>query len=189
VYLDDAVKNTEEFEGRVNHMYLDTKGNVTVAVGQMLADVAAAQALPFKRRGMGEDIPASEGEIAEEFNRVKASSPGHAAHYYFTTLFLEDADMDRLLRVFLADIDAALFLHFSRYNDWPDAAKLGYLDMGYNLGPHRLFTEYPHMNAAAADGQWLTCAAQCEREKGSPAFDRRNAWTRQQFRDAWAKRT
>lgn len=194
MYLDEAVKNTELFEGRVNHMYLDSKGNVTVAVGQMLADLAAAYKLPFKKRGMGQDFPANEEEIAEDFNRVKASSVGHRAAYYHqngVSLYLEDEDMDKQLRSFLAREDETLRKHFAKYDQWPDAAKLAFLDMGYNLGPIRLFGEYPRMNTAAASDppQWLTCAAECGREVGDPAFERRNTWARAQFRAAWATRS
>lgn len=188
MYLDDAVSNTETFEGRVNHMYLDPKGNVTVAVGLMLADLAAAQSLPFQKMGLGQDTPATAAEIAEDFNRVKSSSPGYAAAYYAKSgcgVFLEDADIDVQLRIFLTQLDESLRKHFARYDDWPHAAKLAYLDLGYNLGPGKLFREYPRMNAAAADAQWLQCAAECGRELGSPAFERRNTWTRQQFRNAW----
>lgn len=188
MYLDDAVKNTESFEGRVNHMYLDSKGNVTVAVGLMLADVKAAQTLPFKRRGMGQDFAATRAEIEEEFVRVRASSPGYAAAYYYTTLFLEDAEMDGQVRIFLTQLEQTYRKHFRNYGEWPDAGKLAYLDMGYNLGPARLFMEYPKMNAAAAGQKWLQCAAECERERGSPAFARRNEWTRKQFRAAWTMR-
>jgi hypothetical protein len=193
MYIDDAVKNTELFEGRVNHMYLDNKGNVTVAVGLMLATLAAAQDLPFLKRGMGQDFPATPEEIAEDFNRIRAASVGHAAAYYHqngVSLYLKDEDMDKQLRFFLAREDGTLRKHFAKYDQWPDAAKLAFLDMGYNLGPIRLFGEYPRMNTAAASDppQWLTCAAECGRELGDPAFERRNTWTRAQFRGAWAER-
>lgn len=190
MYLDDAVKNTELFEGRVNHMYLDSKGNVTAAVGVLIPSLAAAIDLPFKRRGMGQDFPASAGEIADDYNRVKAASMGHAATYYHNaeSVILEDADMDKLLLSFLQNLDGALRKHFIKYDDWPDAAKLAYLDMAYNLGPVRLFNEYTHMNASALVDQWMQCAAECGRDSSDPAFDRRNAWTRAQFRTAWTMR-
>jgi GH24 family phage-related lysozyme (muramidase) len=38
------------FEGSVPYMYLDTTGNVTVGVGKMLPNAAAAQKLGFIRR-------------------------------------------------------------------------------------------------------------------------------------------
>jgi GH24 family phage-related lysozyme (muramidase) len=190
MYLDDAVKNTEQFEGRVNHMYLDSKGNVTVAVGLMIPTTAAALNLPFKRRGLGQDFPASQLEILDDYNRVKAASVGHVATYYHNaeSVILEDAEIDSQLLSWLKGLDQELAAHFPKYNDWPAPAKLAYLDMAYNLGTGRLFREYPRMNAAAAIEAFMQCAAECGRESGDPAFDRRNAWTRQMFRAAWTMR-
>lgn len=175
----------------MNYMYLDSKGNVTVAVGQMLASVQAALDLPFMKRGMGQDFPASAGEISDDYNRVKTASIGHGAHFYHSgvSVYLEDGAMDDMLRTYLDKLDKSLRAHFPRFDAWPDPAKLAYLDMGYNLGYTRLIAEYPRMNAAAAGGQWLQCAAECTRDPRDPAFERRNAWTRQQFRDAWVKRS
>jgi hypothetical protein len=110
MYLDDAVKNTEQFEGRVNHMYLDSKGNVTVAVGLMIPTTAAALNLPFKRRGLGQDFPASQLEILDDYNRVKAASVGHVATYYHNaeSVILEDAEIDSQLLSWLKGLDQEL---------------------------------------------------------------------------------
>ena len=40
-------KKLFEYEGNVPHMYLDTKGFVTVGVGHLLKDVEAAKKMPF----------------------------------------------------------------------------------------------------------------------------------------------
>ena len=40
-------KTFEQYEGKIPHMYLDTKGLVTVGVGYLLATVVEAQKLPF----------------------------------------------------------------------------------------------------------------------------------------------
>ena len=48
---EEIVRDFDRFEGRIAHMYLDTKGLVTVGVGKMLRNEAAALKLPFVRRG------------------------------------------------------------------------------------------------------------------------------------------
>ena len=50
-------------------MYLDTRSNVTVGVGQLLATVAAAQELPFVQRDTAE--AATPQDIEADFNAVK----------------------------------------------------------------------------------------------------------------------
>ncbi len=37
----------EKYEGKISHMYLDSKGFVTVGVGHLLKDLASAQKLNF----------------------------------------------------------------------------------------------------------------------------------------------
>ena len=40
-------KKLNEYEGKIEHMYKDTKGFVTVGVGHLLKDLSAAQKLNF----------------------------------------------------------------------------------------------------------------------------------------------
>ncbi|MGF1877175.1 hypothetical protein L4D77_17835 [Photobacterium frigidiphilum] len=40
-------KNLEKYEGRIEHMYKDTKGFIIVGVGHLIKDLTAAQALDF----------------------------------------------------------------------------------------------------------------------------------------------
>jgi GH24 family phage-related lysozyme (muramidase) len=186
MYLDDSVAQTEVFEGKVPTMYRDTKGNVTVGVGLELPTLESALDLPFYRHaGVQPDVRATEAEIETDYYRVANMNFGGVyGPAYFAqlgALFLQGADIDKLLRSFVVKNDAALASHFTSYDSWPSPAKLGYLDMVYNLGPMRLFVEYTHMNAAAAIGDWKTCAGQCSRDASDPAFVRRNQWTIQQF--------
>ena len=37
----EVIKNTEKFEGRVPHLYLDTRGLVTVGIGHLISNKAA----------------------------------------------------------------------------------------------------------------------------------------------------
>jgi hypothetical protein len=190
-YLDDSVKQTEVFEGKVPTMYLDTKGNVTVAVGLEVPSVDFARGLPFYTRGMGEDTRATPQEITDTFDWVKSQKPGKLPKFYQApeySVFLQDADIDSLLRAVVTANDSRLAHHFPQYDAWPYSAKLAYLDMAYNLGFARLIAEYTRMNAAAEATMWQVCAAECGRGVNDPAFERRNAWTRQQFLAAYSEK-
>lgn len=187
MYVDDALQQIEAFEARIPWMYLDPEGNVTVGVGLMLPDVAAAQALTFYTKGTTANYAASVNAIAADYSRVKASSMGFSADYYYwpNSCILDDADITALLRKVVVANDAELASHFPNYADFPDPAKLALLDMAYNLGPERLFSEYIRMGAAVGEQEWLQCAADCGRDSKLPAFAKRNAWTRAQFRAAF----
>ena len=157
-------------------MYLDTVGKVTVGVGMMLANEIAAHALPF----VAGETPATPDEIGREFARVSAMKKGQLARFYFNkkALQLSTETIDAKLRDTLQGFEGYLRSNIHSYDALPDAAKLALLDMVYNLGPGRLFAEYPRLIAAVERGDWKAAATSSLRRGPSAA---RNAWTRQQF--------
>jgi GH24 family phage-related lysozyme (muramidase) len=176
-YLDDSLAHLEIFEGTVPWMYLDTKGFVTVGVGELLASVDKAGTLAFVDPD-GE--PCAQEAILNEFNRVSALVPAKVAAFYRspTSPVLPHAAIDTLLMNHLNFFDGQLATRFGNYAGFPDPAKLGLLDMIYNLGQVGLFQHFPHFTAAVDKQDWLGAAANCHRVGPSQA---RNDWTRQQF--------
>ena len=178
-YLEQSLEKIKEFEGSVPWMYLDTVGKVTVGVGLMLANEVAAHALPFTLEGR----PATPDQIGKEFARVSAMKKGRASAFYSSKpgLQLSTQAIDDKLRATLEGFEGYLRTHVPGYDLLPDAAKLALLDMIYNLGPGRLFAQYPRLFAAIERGDWKTAAAASLRRGPSAA---RNAWARQQFLNA-----
>ncbi len=181
-YLDEAIGRLKEFEGSVPWMYLDTVGKVTVGVGSMLPDARSAGMLPFSA---GKRAATAE-EIEKEFERISALTKGKPAAFYRKSggLRLPDQAIDAKLRDVLEGFEGYLKAHIAGYDSLPEAAKLGLLDMVYNLGPGKLFHEYPKMIAAVEKGDWAAAARASLRRGPSAA---RNAWTKDQFLNA-AKR-
>jgi GH24 family phage-related lysozyme (muramidase) len=177
----DAVRaDFEQWEGKISYMYLDTRGLVTVGIGKMLADVAAAQALAFVRRADG--MAATAAEIAADFAAVSAQAAGKLAASYqkYTSLDLPDAVIGDLLKSVLAGFESGLEQSFAGYDGYPLAAKRALLDMAYNLGIDGLL-KFRKLKAAVEAGDWPTAAAQCHRNGPS---DQRNDWTRARFLEA-----
>lgn len=176
-YLDDSLARLEIFEGTVPWMYLDTRGFVTVGVGELLANAAKAETLAFVDPD-GE--PSTQGAILDEFNRVSALLPAKVAAFYRspTSPVLPHSAIDTLLMNHLNFFDGQLAGRFPNYADFPDPAKLGLLDMIYNLGQVGLFQHFPHFMAAVDKQDWLNAAANCHRVGPS---QERNDWTHQQF--------
>jgi hypothetical protein len=177
------------FEGEIPWLYLDSKGNVTVGVGLMLPNLAAAQALPLYVDGQAGPSLATGSEIVMDWTRLQALGKGRVATAYraATSCFLQQVDIDgQLLRVV-----SALNLHmpalYPNYAEWPTPAKVAVLDMGYNLGAHGLAV-YHDMNAAlnATPPNFLGAKAQCLRDADQSAFATRNTWTQEQFAAAAA---
>jgi len=176
-YMDDSLAHLEIFEGTVPWMYLDTRGFVTVGVGELLANADKAETLSFVDPD-GE--VSTQDAILDEFNRVSALVPAKVAAFYrsSTSPLLPHAAIDTLLMNHLNLFDGQLAARFPNYASFPDLAKLGLLDMIYNLGQLGLFQHFPHFMAAVDKQDWLGAAANCHRVGPSQA---RNDWTRQQF--------
>jgi GH24 family phage-related lysozyme (muramidase) len=173
-YLELSSAKLREFEGCVNWMYRDTAGKVTVGVGLMLPNAAAACALPFLLNSQ----PAHPQQIAEEFARVSALAPGKLPSFYKTAASPElsvDA-VDATLLSVLTEFDAGLRAKIAGYDKLPDGVKLTLLDMAYNLGPTGLIAGYPKMLEAIESGAWAEAAKECTREGIGAA---RNAWAHQ----------
>lgn len=180
-YLDTSVRQLNIFEGCVPTMYRDTVGRVTVGVGNMLSGVADALKLPFRIQSSGD--MAGEPAVRADYSRVLAMAFGHLPSFYAEddALVLDQADIDALLLTRLQGFDAQLHQDFPDFDSYPEAAKLGLMDMVYNLGNEKLVDTYPHFDAAVRARNWTVASQECARDSSVKAFAERNLWTHQQF--------
>lgn len=185
--LSDSAAQTELWEEKVPYMYLDTRGYVTVGTGQMLANVTAAQALPFLNQwGAG---PATPQQVADDYFRVKSMQLGMLAENYriYSSPGLADSEIAKLLISSLGFVEDQLANLFPGYASFPGPAKMGLRDMGYNLGITRLRDEYcgplHKFGPAVLAQDWQTASAACHRNGPSLA---RNSWTAEQFSAAYS---
>lgn len=164
-------------------MYLDTRGFVTVAVGQLLATVEDAQELAFVHRETG--APAAAAEIAQDYHSVKQQPAGKTASFYepFTILDLPEHEIDGLLNQRIEDFEAGLRADFPDFGGYPEAARLGLMDMVFNLGNDGLVNKFPTFTQAARTHNWTICARECHRRGIS---DERNEMTAKLFEEAAA---
>ena len=94
-----------KFEGCIPYMYLDIKGLVTVAVGNLVDPVELAQELPFRFKNKpgieASGSAATVEQIATEWQALKDNpslgAKGHKACEPLTQLELSDESMDALI--------------------------------------------------------------------------------------------
>ncbi|HEX4322142.1 MAG TPA: hypothetical protein VHZ52_14615 [Acidobacteriaceae bacterium] len=178
------------FEGSIPFMYLDTAGNVTVGVGNLLADAAAAQALAFVVRpdlAADPSLPpaaATPDDIATDFASVTAQPKAFAAPHYkqFTKLDLPADAITSLLASRVQIFTRQLLIVFPNFNSYPAEACAAIFDMAFNLGIGKMMSAFPTFTRAVRSADWATAAAQCHRLP--PISDDRNNWTKAQFQQA-----
>lgn len=155
-------------EGSIPWMYLDTVGKVTVGVGNMLPDVAAAQALAFVDAN---GAAASAVRIAGDYRAVASLPAGKVARVYrhVTTVRLTESGIDDLLDARITEFETGLRRLFPDFDAFPDPARMGVLDMAFNLGLHGLETKFPSFCRNVRNRDWQGCAQQCHRRGISDA--------------------
>jgi len=165
------VKILIDAEGNIAHMYLDTRGFVTVGIGHLLADEEAAVRLPFQTAA---GVRADADAITREWEHVKQQKPAQLARYYepFTTLRLAPEDVLALLDKDIAAVEGGVSNRFHGYPDYPASPQDALLDMAFNLGVGGL-AKYIKLRAAAERKDWKACAGECHRNGVSD--DRNNA--------------
>ena len=174
----EMIKNGE---GSIPHMYLDTVSKVTVGVGNMIPTAAAAEGLTFVRRDNG--APASAAEIRQDYESVAKQQKANLASSYkkFTQLDMPEDAIDTLLDARIDEFETGLRRSFPDFDNYPDKAQMGLMDMAFNLGNHGLVSKFPTFTNAAKEKDWLRCAEECRRTGIS---DARNAETKKLFEDA-----
>lgn len=183
---------TAKFEGNIPWMYLDTAAVVTVGVGCALLSVEEALGLPFIAPS---GAKASAEQIAADYQRVRSMKPKLLPKNYrcATSLTLSNEVVNTLLSNRLEKAVVNLRNIFPAcYDTFPLSGRAALVDMMYNLGAGRAgppasgFRAYHHVIAAlsAAPPNWQAAASNCARNAHMPAFDARNAWTKQMFLDA-----
>jgi GH24 family phage-related lysozyme (muramidase) len=200
ITMHDTVRNSfinfiSPFEGRVHYMYLDTKGLVTIGLGNLIDSSehslqdppASALSLPlFFKDAPGQQ--ATQGDIAQEWRGVKAfkqqatvtpQNPQGLSHTFFegrTRLRMSDSTIDALAVRKLAEFEQALktgTAEFANFDAWPADAQLGLLAMAWAMGP--AFAQggkWPMFRAACQAQNWDAAAAQCKISNALPARNR-----------------
>jgi GH24 family phage-related lysozyme (muramidase) len=185
------VRFSGPLEGVLSWMYLDVKGLVTVAIGNLVDDPARelasappeALALPLVRP---DGTPATRGEIAEAWRAVKKrkdlSQRGGGAFKNITTLRLTPAGIDSVVGAKLAFFDRELAERFPGYPAWPADAQLATLSMAWACGAHFRF---PRLATALNALDFAKAAKECTiQEHKNPGVRPRNVANRIMYLNA-----
>lgn len=184
----EVTRKLEEYEERVNHLYLDSVGRVTVGVGHLVSNRNAVRSINLYR--LQNNVPTQLATLPEkqaEYDNVAKQPRGYAASYYakFTTLVMKDADIDALRDKQLDSFYTEL-THIYRkakgypsdFDGLPKPVQKALFDMIFNLGATRIVHVFTSFDRAVKAGDWKTAAEQSNRPQVSSA---RNQYVKQLF--------
>lgn len=165
----------EKYEGKVSHMYLDSKGLVTVGVGHLLKDLASAQKLNFKKSN---NMPASKSEIKADYDAVKKQSKNRIASFYkkHVVLKLLDADMNALTNKHIDSFESELKRIFTDFSTYPTEVKFALFDIVFNVGMTDLNNKWPSFKTAIKAKDWTKAAKESNRK--TPVSAERNKYVK-----------
>lgn len=149
-------------EGRIPHLYLDSLGLVTCAVGHLLSSADAMAAIPMVLPN-GEEASLEQKKV--EWKLVKSLEPNKLPSYYAqrTTLRMTDRVMNSLQDSDLESFHAGLRHELADFDQLPIPVQEALLDMTFQLGAGGLVRKFPKLIAAVKARDWAACAADCHR--------------------------
>ena len=131
----EYISKLKDFEGYTDYMYLDSRGNVTIGVGILLVNAAAAKSAGITFKNRKTKKTATPAEIEKDYNAVKAAPKGMVQSKYqkFTELFAASG-LDSRLQKELNQAKADAKSYFPDFNNLPDGCQWALVDMAFNLG-------------------------------------------------------
>ncbi len=176
-------KKMEKYEGKISHMYLDSKGYVTIGVGHLLKDLISAQKLNLKKRN---NTPASKNEIKLDYEAVKKQPKNRLASFYkrHTNLVLADTDINALTDKHIDSFEGELKRIYPGFDSFPSEVRLALFDLIFNVGMTDLNNNWPSLKKAVKAKDWTTAATESSRK--SPISAERNKYVKDLFNKAAA---
>ncbi|GAA6169280.1 hypothetical protein [Sessilibacter corallicola] len=153
----------EKYEGKVKHMYLDSKGYVTVGVGHLIPDLKSAQKLNFKN---SKSLAATQDEIKTDFELIKKQPKNRLASFYkkHTKLHLSEIDINKLTDKHIDNFESELKRIFPDFATYPSEVKLALFDIIFNVGMTDLNNKWPSFKKAIKSKDWATAAKESNRK-------------------------
>ncbi len=168
-------KNLAKYEGHINHLYLDTKGKVTIGVGHLIANKNAMSGVTlYKTKNNLLTQPTTLQEKMTEYANIAKLSWGkrYGAESFesHTTLKMKDFDIKFLLNKHIDSFHIELKNIYKKdkgysknFGDFNSNVQLALFDMIFNLGATKLVKSFPKFNEAIKNGDFEKAAKQSHR--------------------------
>ena len=172
----------DDYEGTIAHMYLDSKGYVTVGIGHLITSVAEAQKLVFIVANTSKKASAT--EIRTDYDNVKKQTMNLLATAYkkHTTLKLTQLEIDKLTNNHIDTFYKELKRIYLSFDTYPAEVRMALYDMIFNLGMTNLKNSWPTFNKHIKALEWQKAANNSKRK--APISAARNKYVKDQLEKA-----
>jgi len=168
-------KHLTLYEGNFKHLYLDTKGKVTVGIGHLITNKNAMSGVTlYKVKNNLLSQPATLQEKMTEFTNI-AKLPwgnryGAKSFENITTLRMKDFDINNLFNKHLDSFYIDLKNIYKKdkgysknFDEFDSKVQLALFDMIFNLGATKLINSFPKFNDAIKKGDFEKAAKESHR--------------------------
>jgi GH24 family phage-related lysozyme (muramidase) len=177
----DVTARLEKYEGHVNHLYLDTKGRVTVGVGHLIASRHVMHTVPLWVPK--NNLPFRIATLAEknaEYDSMVSQEDGLPAGSYAYELIMAEVDIVSRRDGQISEFYGYLTRIYRKHNGYPanfddfdENVQRALFDMIFNLGPNKIVHTFKTFDAALKASNWT----QASEESFRPDVpDDRNAY-------------
>lgn len=167
-----VAEKLEQYEGRLDHLYLDSKGKVTVGIGHMVPSSAAMISVTMYKKEDKATKVATFDQKKKEYETISKKKKGYRASWYktHTTLFMKSADIEAQRDVHLDSFYSELTNIYkkgngyaSSFDEFPEDVQVALFDLIFNLGATKLNNTFPNFNKAIKDQDWEKAAKESNR--------------------------
>jgi GH24 family phage-related lysozyme (muramidase) len=167
--MHQSVKNAlpdflAQYEGKVNFMYLDVKGLVTIGIGNLIDPVGQALKYEYSTKG-GSTVGSA--DVISEWNTVKARrdliQKGAPAFDGITRLQLSNNGVSKMVKDHAGAIENYITTNgtakqfYGNWDNWPADAQLGFMGVAWGGIPLPQFG-WHKFPKACQDADWDTAA-------------------------------
>ena len=126
-------KKLQDYNGKVEHLFLNAQGDVCVGIAHVLSSVEEACSLSFANKN---GLKVSNEEIVADYNAVRQLAPNRIASFYkrHLKLTLPSSEINRLTNQSLTQYYADLTQMYEEFDAFPSNAKLALFDIIFGMG-------------------------------------------------------
>jgi GH24 family phage-related lysozyme (muramidase) len=153
-------------EDKIEYMYKDKNGNITVGIGFWLPDRDSAAKYFWRDRKTLRT--AAKDYVKSQWDVISTKPKGFFASYYktFTIIELSNGTIRSVFLNTLGQVHDMLREIFAAadFDTFPPPVQEALLDLAWNTATHNFESEWPELTKSAMRRDWLTAARESHRD-------------------------